>query len=81
MDDYDKNIQGDVVNRGIVFVDYSQIDSGLTDESKSFGAICTTDYLLDWKDLSEESTSKKKRMYCRVISLYWKQSTQISKNI
>ncbi len=60
MDDYDKNIQGDVVNRGIVFVDYSQIDSGLTDESKSFGAICTTDYLSDWKDLSEEEYKQKK---------------------
>jgi all-trans-retinol 13,14-reductase len=60
IDDYDKNVQRDVVDRGIVFVDYSQIDSGLTDESKSFGAICTTDYLADWKDLSDEEYKRKK---------------------
>ncbi len=60
IDDYDKKIQGDLVNRGMVFVDYSQIDSGLTDESKSFGAMCTTDYLADWKDLSEEEYKQKK---------------------
>ena len=60
IDDYDKKIQGNVVNRGIVFVDYSQIDSGLTDESKSFGTICTTDYLTDWQDLSEEEYKQKK---------------------
>lgn len=60
IDDYDKNVKGNIVNRGIVFVDYSQIDSGLTDESKSFGSICTTDYLEDWKDLSKEEYKQKK---------------------
>ena len=60
IDDYDKNVQGDIKNRGMVFVDYSQIDSGLMDESKSFGAICTTDYLEDWKDLSKEEYKQKK---------------------
>ena len=60
IDDYDKNIQGDVEDRGIVFVDYSQIDSGLTDESKSFGAICTTDYLENWESLTEEGYRQKK---------------------
>ena len=60
MDDYDKNVHGNIKHRGIVFVDYSQIDSGLTDESKSFGAICTTDYLSDWEDLSKEAYKKKK---------------------
>jgi len=60
IEDYDENIQGDIINRGIVFVDYSQIDSGLTDESKSFGVICTTDYFEDWKDLSKEEYKQKK---------------------
>ncbi len=60
MDDYDKNIKGDPLNRVAAFVDYSQIDSGLTDESKSFGMICTTDYLSYWRDLSEEEYKQKK---------------------
>lgn len=60
MEDYDKNVQGNVENRGIVFVDYSQIDSGLTDASKSFGAICSTDYLSDWEGLEKEAYKQKK---------------------
>ena len=60
MEDYDKNIQGEIKERSIVFVDYSQIDSGLTDASKSFGAICTTDYLSDWEGLEEEAYKQKK---------------------
>ena len=60
MGDYDKNVQKDILHRGIVFVDYSQIDSGLTDESKSFGAICTTDYLEDWKDLTDDEYKQRK---------------------
>ena len=61
MEDYDKSVQGDITDRGIVFVDYSQIDSGLTDASKSFGAICTTDYLSDWEGLEKEAYKQKKQ--------------------
>lgn len=61
IDDYDKNVQGDIEKRGFVFVDYSQIDSGLVDETKSFGAICTTDYLGDWETLSKEEYKQKKQ--------------------
>ncbi len=42
-------------------MDYSQIDSGLTDASKSFGAICTTDYLSDWEGLGKEAYRQKKQ--------------------
>ncbi|RUM76336.1 MAG: hypothetical protein DSZ11_00695 [Sulfurovum sp.] len=36
------------------------MDSGLTKESKSFGAICTPDFLSDWERLDKESYKKKK---------------------
>ena len=62
MDEYDENIDGDITQRGFVFVDYSQVDSGLTDESKSFGAICTTDYIQDWENLSKEDYKQKKKI-------------------
>ena len=51
----------DISQRGFVFIDYSQIDSGLTkDSSKSFGAICTIDYIKEWSDLDDESYEQKK---------------------
>ncbi len=61
IDDYDNNTQTDIEKRGFVFVDYSQIDSGLVDEAKSFGAICTTDYLSDWEKLSKDEYKQKKQ--------------------
>lgn len=59
---YDTHIQEDLTNRAIVFVDYSQVDSALTeDPSKSFGVICTTDYLEDWEHLDKEAYTQKKQ--------------------
>ena len=61
MEAYDKKIDGPIGQRGIVFVDYSQIDSGLTtDTSKSFGVICTIDHIRDWESLSMEAYKAKK---------------------
>ena len=60
IDAYDKVVTGPVEKRAFVFVDYSQIDSGLTSDDKSFGAICTIDHIADWKDLSKEAYKKKK---------------------
>jgi len=61
LDDYSKMGKKDVKDRGFSFVDYSQIDSGLCDDSnKSFGVLCSTDYLEDWKLLSESSYGDKK---------------------
>ena len=62
IDEYDENISQDIAKRGFVFVDYSQIDSGLTDDNKSFGVICTTDYIKDWEHLSKEEYKEKKRV-------------------
>ncbi|MDM5271616.1 NAD(P)/FAD-dependent oxidoreductase [Sulfurovum sp. zt1-1] len=61
IDEYDKRLRGDATKKSITFVDYSQIDSKLTDESKSVGAIYTTDYLSNWESLSEEAYQQKKQ--------------------
>jgi len=61
MEEYDENVSQDISKRGFVFVDYSQIDSGLTDENKSFGAMCTTDYIEDWEELSKDEYKLKKK--------------------
>lgn len=52
--------QGPFENRNFVFVDYSQIDSALAPKGKSFGVICTVDYLTDWENLSREEYKIKK---------------------
>lgn len=46
--------------RHLIFVDYSQIDSGLTPVGKSFGVLATTDYGKDWENLSKDDYKKKK---------------------
>lgn len=57
---YDYYVESDIKERNFVFVDYSQIDSGLVSNDKSFGVICTTDYLSDWENLSKEDYKAKK---------------------
>jgi len=67
--DYEKMIQGNILNRGFVFVDYSQIDSQLTTEEKSFGAICISDDISSWETLDKkEYMDKKEKLLARVIS-------------
>ena len=58
--DYNLTLAKDITNRAAVFVDYSQIDSGLTSPEKSLGAVCTVDYLRDWEGLDEEEYKAKK---------------------
>ena len=60
LSDVPKNFGGDFSKRGFIFVDYSQIDSNLAPAGKSFGAICTVDYLSAWEKLSKEEYKKKK---------------------
>ena len=52
--------KGPFENRNFVFVDYSQIDSGLAPPGKSFGVVCTVDYLSDWENLTKEEYKNKK---------------------
>ena len=71
MDGIDKNNDISIQNhqQPFVFVDYSQIDSGLVDESKSFGAICLIDTLSNWEQLNDEEYSAKKNLVLEGILL------------
>ncbi len=43
-----------------IFLDYSQIDSGLAPKGKSFGVIATTDYITNWEKLNKREYKTKK---------------------
>ena len=59
---YNTMLKKDITERGFVFVDYSQIDSGLTKESnKSFGVVCLSDFIEEWQDLNEDDYKIKKQ--------------------
>jgi len=59
---YNTMLKKDVVERGFVFVDYSQVDSRLTkDSSKSFGVVCLSDFIEEWQDLDEDAYKIKKQ--------------------
>jgi len=60
IESYHENLKKDITERGFIFVDYSQIDSGLTTDEKSFGVFCSVDYLKDWENLSEKEYADKK---------------------
>ncbi len=62
-----KNFRGDFSSRSFVFVDYSQIDSNLAPKGKSFGAVCTVDYLSNWSKLSKEEYEKKKEEVAQIF--------------
>jgi len=53
--------------RSLVFVDYSQIDAGLTTAGRSFGVLATTDYGKDWENLSKEEYKQKKEKVSQVM--------------
>jgi len=54
------NFKGDFSKRNFIFVDYGQIDSKLAPEDKTVGSICTSDYLSDWENLSDDAYKIKK---------------------
>ncbi|MBB6459336.1 FAD-dependent oxidoreductase [Flammeovirga kamogawensis] len=58
--DIHANCHGEWKDKNFVFVDYSQIDAGLAPKGKSFGAICSADYYIDWEHLSAEEYQAKK---------------------
>jgi len=61
-----KNNMGDYDKRNFTFVDYGQVDSGLAPEGKSTGALCCTDYLSLWENLTEEEYKSKKEEVARI---------------
>jgi len=61
VNEYNTMLKKDISERGFVFVDYSQVDSGLTKESsKSFGVVCLSDFIEEWQALDEDAYAAKK---------------------
>lgn len=65
--DIKPNNQGDWSKKCFVFVDYSQIDSGLAPVGKSFGVICAADYLSSWEGLDDLSYKRMKEMVAQLF--------------
>jgi len=54
------NNRDDFARRSFTFVDYGQVDSGLTSAGKDVGAVCCIDYHDDWENLGKEEYEQKK---------------------
>jgi phytoene dehydrogenase-like protein len=67
LQDIPANYHGCFADRGYVFVDYSQIESGLAPAGKSVGVICTIDYLSDWDNLSSKEYKAKKSQVAQIF--------------
>jgi phytoene dehydrogenase-like protein len=67
MSDILKNNNGDFSKRSFIFVDYSQVDSGLAPAGKSVGAICCVDYLKDWKSLDRNEYKARKEQVTAIL--------------
>ncbi len=57
----------DFSKRIFIFVDYSQLDSGLAPEGKSVGAISAMDYLSDWDSLGKEEYKERKELAAQTL--------------
>jgi phytoene dehydrogenase-like protein len=62
-----KNGRDDFSRRSFIFVDYSQVDSGLAAGGKSVGAICCIDYLDEWSGLERKAYITKKEHVATVL--------------
>ncbi len=67
LEGFEAMMQRDITRRGFAFVDYSQIDSDLAPEGKSFGVICMSDYLGDWDTLDEGSYRDRKKLLQEIL--------------
>lgn len=69
LDELDKKMRDNILNRGFVFVDYSQINSNLAKNGKSFGAIVTTSSIDEWDGLNViEYKNKKEKVLNHYIN-------------
>jgi all-trans-retinol 13,14-reductase len=56
----DEMVKRDIEQRGFAFVDYSQIDAGLTPREKSFAEVALMDELSTWENLDKDEYKNKK---------------------
>ena len=64
--DIKANNSGSFDKRSFTFVDYSQVDSALTNEEKSVGVICCIDYFADWESLGKDEYKAKKQKVAEI---------------
>ncbi len=57
----------DFSKRIFIFVDYSQIDSGLAPDGKSVGVFTAMDYISDWNTLSKEQYEERKELAAQTL--------------
>ena len=63
-----KSSYNDIIEKkGLVFVDYGQIDAGLTPDGYTLGSVCCADNIDDWEGLSNDDYKAKKERYTEVI--------------
>jgi all-trans-retinol 13,14-reductase len=65
--DLTKTLRGDIRNRPFIFIDYSQIDSGLAPEGKSLGVIAAVDYISEWENLGAAEYEARKEEVARIF--------------
>ena len=66
-EDLFRNGRDDYSRRSFIFVDYSQIDSGLATGGKSVGSICCIDYLDGWSGLERKDYAARKEHVASVF--------------
>jgi all-trans-retinol 13,14-reductase len=57
----------DLSKRVFIFADYSQIDSGLAPEGKSFGVLSAMDYISDWDTLPKDRYREQKEEAAQIL--------------
>ncbi len=62
-----KNGRDDYSRRSFIFVDYSQIDSGLATGGRSVGSVCCIDYTEGWQGLGRKEYITKKEHVASVL--------------
>jgi len=82
LDDFESMMQQDLKKRGFAFTDYAQIDAALAPSEKSFGVVCMSDYIEEWKDLDKETyKAQKKELEAAIIAKLEKYYPKISEYI
>ena len=66
-EDFEAHAARDITQKDFVFVDYSRVDSQLTSDEKTFGAVCVLDELSVWEGLDKESYKKKKEQVVKHV--------------
>jgi len=67
LEEYELSLKKSLLERPKVFVDYSQVDAGLTDSEKSLGVVCGVDYFKAWEALDETAYKAKKEEVVKAL--------------